>query len=83
MGVFSSDTSPEVAAILVEGYRRMAPSDKLARVADLSRASRELAVAGTRLRYPDASEREIQQCRRRHDHGDVHSVFDEPAVRSG
>jgi hypothetical protein len=54
-----SDTSPEVEAILLEGYRRMSPAEKLARVLDLNRAVEELARARLRRQYgPDLSERE-------------------------
>jgi hypothetical protein len=34
MSLFSRDTRPEVFALLLEGYRRMTPAQKLARVAD-------------------------------------------------
>lgn len=46
-----SDTSPDVEEILVAGYRRMTPGQRLDRVADLNRALRELALAGIRQRY--------------------------------
>lgn len=48
------DTSPEVEAVLVEGYRRMSPQRKLQRVAALNRALEELASARIRARYGDA-----------------------------
>lgn len=54
-----SDTSPEVEAILLEGYRRMSPAEKLARVLDLNRAVEDLALARIRKEYgPGLSERE-------------------------
>lgn len=37
--------------MLVEGYRRMTPREKLERVADLNRAVRALALAGIRQRH--------------------------------
>ena len=43
-----SDTPPEVEEILVRGYRRMTPEQRLERVADLNRAVRELALASMR-----------------------------------
>ncbi|HEX9669273.1 MAG TPA: hypothetical protein VGC93_07280 [Thermoanaerobaculia bacterium] len=53
------DTAPEVEAILLEGYRRMSPAEKLGRVLDLNRAVEELARARLRKQYgPDLSERE-------------------------
>jgi hypothetical protein len=54
-----SDTPPEVEEILLEGYRRMTPAEKLARVMDLNRAAQEMALARIRATYgPDLSERE-------------------------
>lgn len=54
-----SDTPPEVEEILLEGYRRMTPTEKLARVMDLNRAAQEMALARIRATYgPDLSKRE-------------------------
>jgi hypothetical protein len=52
------DTDPTVEAILIEGYRRMSPSQKLDRVRALTRAVQELALADIRRRHPDADARE-------------------------
>jgi hypothetical protein len=52
------DTDPAVEAILIAGYRRMSPSQKLDRVRALTRAVQELALADIRRRHPDADERE-------------------------
>jgi hypothetical protein len=52
------DTDPVVEAILIEGYRRMSPSQKLDRVRSLTHAVQELALADIRRRHPDADERE-------------------------
>lgn len=52
------DTDPAIRAILIEGYRRMTPSQKLERVRALTRAVQELALTDIRRRHPDASERE-------------------------
>ena len=54
-----SDTSPVVEALLVEGYRKMSPSEKLERVRQLTRAVQELALLDIRRRHPDADEREL------------------------
>ncbi len=55
----SRDTPLEVEEILLAGYRRMAPAEKLERVADLSRAVQQMALARIRAQYePDLSERE-------------------------
>lgn len=54
-----SDTAPEAEAILLEGYRRMAPQEKLERVMDLNHAVRELALSRILAKYgPDLSEQE-------------------------
>lgn len=44
---------------MIEGYRRMSPTEKLRRVLDLNRAVETLALARIRKQYgPDLSERE-------------------------
>jgi hypothetical protein len=53
-----NDTDPRVEAVLIEGYRRMTPSEKLERVRALTRAVQELALLDIRQRHPDADERE-------------------------
>ena len=52
MSLFSRDTRPEVVGVLLDGYRRMTPAEKLARVADLSAASRQMAAARIRQQHP-------------------------------
>ncbi len=57
----SPDTDAEAEAIQIEGYRRMAPADKMRIVEDLNRAVRELAAARIRSRYgPDLPDRELR-----------------------
>ena len=54
-----SDTPPEIEEILLAGYRRMTPAQKLERVMDLNRAAQEMALARIRTTYgPTLSERE-------------------------
>jgi hypothetical protein len=56
-----SDTPPVVERLLIEGYRRMTPAEKLGRVAALNRALEEVARARLRARYgPEVSEREMR-----------------------
>lgn len=56
-----SDTHPRMERFLIEGYRCMAPVDKLKRVAALNRALDELATARIKDMYgPDISERELR-----------------------
>lgn len=53
------DTHPAVEALLIDGYRKMTPSQKLERVRALTRAVQELALLDIRRRYPDADQREV------------------------
>ena len=46
-----SDTPREVEALIIQGYRRMTPREKLERVDQLNRSVRSLALAGIRQRY--------------------------------
>jgi hypothetical protein len=54
----TEDTHPAIEALLIEGYRRMSPSEKLERVRALNRTVQELALADIRRRHPAADERE-------------------------
>ncbi len=54
----TNDTHPQIEALLLEGYRKMSPAQKLERVQALTRAVQELALLDIRRRYPDADERE-------------------------
>jgi len=57
MSPVPSDTPPDVEEILLEGYRRMTPGERLVRAFDLSRAVQQLALARIRAEYgPDLSE---------------------------
>ena len=53
-----NDTHPKIEALLIEGYRKMSPSQKLERVRALTRAVQELALLDVRRRHPNADERE-------------------------
>jgi hypothetical protein len=46
-----SDTSPDAERVLIEGYRRMSPAEKLERVAALNRALVALSTARLRAQY--------------------------------
>jgi len=54
----AADTTLEIEAMQIEGWRRMTPTEKAAVVTGLTRATFDLALAGIRQRYPDASPRE-------------------------
>jgi hypothetical protein len=54
------DTPPEIEQRQIEAWRRMTAAEKLALVARMSANVRQLALAGVRRRYPNASPREQQ-----------------------
>ncbi len=58
MKLLAQDTPPEIEAILIEGFRRMSPAQKLNRVGELTRAVQQMALARLTQQYPDDTERE-------------------------
>ena len=52
------DTSAGIELRQVEQWRAMTPAEKAAMVSGLTQAAFEMARAGVRYRYPDASPRE-------------------------
>lgn len=54
----SLDTSAKAERIVVEKLRAMSPEQRLGLALSLSQSVRELALAGVRQRYPEASARE-------------------------
>lgn len=54
------DTPLEVEKILLEGYRRMSPSRKIARVRDLNWTLQRLALAELRALHPEDDERTLR-----------------------
>jgi len=52
------DTSPHIQKILIAGYRRMSPQQKLKRVNELTKSIQQLALARIRKQYGKISERE-------------------------
>jgi hypothetical protein len=55
-----TDTSPEAERFLIEGYRRMSPSDKLERVFSLNRMIEQLQRARLTADYGEMPEREMR-----------------------
>jgi len=53
-----SDTDPRIEAFVVEGYRRMSPSQKFDRVQALTKSVQELALIDVRRRFPSSNPRE-------------------------
>ena len=56
----SIDTDPHIEELLIEAYRRMTPSEKLASVGAGNRAVQEFQLADILRRYPQADERELE-----------------------
>lgn len=54
------DTPDGVACLQIELWRCMSPHEKLQLVSGLTRATREMCLAGIRLRHPGASEHEVR-----------------------
>lgn len=56
-----SDTSADAERVMIDGFRRMSPAQKLERVAALNRALVDLATARLRRQYgPSMSPRELR-----------------------
>ena len=55
-----NDTPPHIEEILIAGYRRMSPQEKLKRVSELTQAVQQLALARIRKQYGDRPERELR-----------------------
>lgn len=56
----SSDTSERVDRMLIEGYRRMSPAEKIARIRALSETAYLFAAAGEKRSDPAASDGEVR-----------------------
>jgi hypothetical protein len=54
-----SDTSPEARRVQYDLYRQMPLGRKIELICDMYDMGKQLAMAGLRMRYPDASEEEI------------------------
>ncbi|HEY0872329.1 MAG TPA: hypothetical protein VGD94_02570 [Vicinamibacterales bacterium] len=53
------DTSPDIERRQIERWRDMSPAEKAAIITGLTRAAREMALAGVRHRHPDATPHEV------------------------
>jgi hypothetical protein len=54
----ADDTPHDIEQRQIEGWRRMSPAQKAELIVALSQSARDLALAGIRHRYPNASPRE-------------------------
>lgn len=57
----ASDTTVAVDEFVFEGFRRMTPAERLELASAASRAVEQLAIAGLRLRHPDATDEELRR----------------------
>lgn len=58
MKTLSRDTSPAAEAVIIAGYRRMTPQQKLNKVCQLNLALKTLQLARLRAQYGEMSPRE-------------------------
>jgi hypothetical protein len=56
-----TDTPKEILEIQYDLYRRMSPAKKFELVCDAYRFGQLLAMAGIRMRFPNAGEKEVKQ----------------------
>ncbi|HYR28343.1 MAG TPA: hypothetical protein VEU30_07750 [Thermoanaerobaculia bacterium] len=56
-----SDTTPQAAAMQLQLYRSVGPSERVRIAVELSEAARETALAGIRRRHPEYTDREIRR----------------------
>ncbi len=61
MSTLYSDTSSEMETLQIELWRQASPTRKMHMLAQLNAATRTLALAGLRARYPQASEAELRR----------------------
>jgi hypothetical protein len=54
----SADTSADAQAVQIRRWREMSPADKTRLVRQLTQTADAMALAGIRMTYPSASERE-------------------------
>jgi len=54
------DTFERAEAILIEGYRRMSPKEKLERVNEMTKTAQQFAAARIRKQYGPLSDRELK-----------------------
>ncbi|MCP4110862.1 MAG: hypothetical protein GY749_35925 [Desulfobacteraceae bacterium] len=54
----TNDTPPHIQKMLIAGYRRMTPQQKMQRVSELTKAVQQFALARIRKQYGNISEQE-------------------------
>lgn len=56
-----SDTHPALEPVIIEGYRKMPPSQRFKMAMEMSEAIRNLAKIGILKRHPGISDEELQK----------------------
>ena len=56
-----TDTHPDAERVQIEGLRTLPTWRKIELVCELTSAARDLAAAGLRQRFPDASQQELHR----------------------
>ena len=56
-----NDTAPAIAALVLDGYRKMTPSERLQRASALTLDLRRLIIAEVRRRDPNATDDEVRR----------------------
>lgn len=52
------DTHPKIEKMIIEGYRKMTPRQKLQKVSELNKSIQQIALARIRKQYGNISEKE-------------------------
>lgn len=52
------DTDPKIARMIIEGYRKMTPLQKLQRVSELNKSIQQIALARILKQYGNINEKE-------------------------
>jgi len=58
---YYTDTDPKIEALQIELLRTAPPWRKMEMLASLNASARSIAIAGLRLRYPDANDAEMHR----------------------
>lgn len=61
MRPLAEDTSPEAEQVLLKLLRQASPARKLEMIASANRASRELALCGLKMRFPNNSPAQLRR----------------------
>lgn len=60
MGIIWPDTHPKIEQMLLDAYDQMTADELLGQVTQLTQAAQQMALAGMRDHFPEATEHELQ-----------------------